>query len=87
MIKAQDDVDILALNRKRTEGIFCECKFTNKPMPMAEYDDLVIAAKAFPDTMKKHLMFISKGGFSTPVRRRAEDEGTVLLTAEDLFAE
>ena len=54
---------------------------------MAEYDDLVIAAKAFPDTMKKHLMFISKGGFSTPVRRRAEDEGTVLLTAEDLFAE
>lgn len=87
VIKAQDDVDILALNRKRTEGIFCECKFTNKPMPMAEYDDLVIAAKAFPDTMKKHLMFISKGGFSAPVRRRAEDEGTVLLTAEDLFAE
>lgn len=84
-IKAQDDVDILALNKKKTEGIFCECKFTNRPMPMEEYDDLVIATKAFPDTMKKHLMFISKSGYTAPVQRRAEEEGAVLLTMEDLF--
>ena len=84
-IKAQDDVDILALNKKKTEGIFCECKFTNRPMPMEEYDDLVIATKAFPDTMKKHLMFISKSGYTAPVQRRAEKEGAVLLTVEDLF--
>ena len=84
-IKAQDDVDILALNKKKTEGIFCECKFTNRPMPMEEYDDLVIATKAFPDTMKKHLMFISKSGYTAPVQRRAEEEGAVLLTVEDLF--
>lgn len=86
-IRAQDDVDLLALNKKRTEGIFCECKFTNRPMPMEEYEDLVTATKAFPEAMKKHLMFISKSGFTAPVQRRAEEEGTVLLTIEDLFTE
>lgn len=85
-IKAQDDVDLLALNRKKTEGIFCECKFTNKPMPMEEYDDLIMATKAFPEKMKKYLMFISKGGYTEPVKRRAEEEGTILLTIEDLFS-
>ena len=84
-IKAQDDVDLLALNKKRTEGIFCECKFTNRPMPMEEYDDLITATKAFPEEMRKHLMFISKSGFTAPVQRRAEEEGAVLLTIEDLF--
>ena len=86
-IRAQDDIDILAMNKKKTEGIFCECKFTNRPMPMEEYDDLVTATKAFPENMKKHLMFISKGGFTAPVERRAAEEGAVLLTLEDLFAE
>lgn len=84
-IKAQDDVDILALNKKKTEAIFCECKFTNRPMPMAEYDDLLTATKAFPDEMKKYLMFISKGGYTVPVQNRAKEEGAVLLTVEDLF--
>lgn len=84
-IRAQDDVDLLALNKKKTEGIFCECKFTNRPMPMEEYDDLVTATKAFPEDMKKYLMFISKSGFTAPVQKRAGEEGTVLLTMEDLF--
>ena len=85
VIKAQDDVDILALNKTKTEAIFCECKFTGRPMPMDEYEDLGIASKAFPKILKKHLMFISKSGFTDPVRRRAEEEGAVLLTLEDLF--
>lgn len=84
-IKAQDDVDILAVNKKRTEGIFCECKFTSRPMPMEEYEDLITATKAFPEGMKKHIMFISKSGYTAPVQRRAEEEGAVLLTVEDLF--
>ncbi|MCC8067360.1 MAG: ATP-binding protein, partial [Clostridiales bacterium] len=84
-IRAQDDVDLLALNRKKTEGIFCECKFTSRPMPMEEYDDLITAAKAFPKDMKKHFLFISRSGFTSPVKERAAKEGTVLLALEDLF--
>lgn len=84
-IKAQDDVDVLALNKNKTEGIFCECKFTNKPMPMEEYDDLITASKAFPQLKKKYFMFISKGGYTAPVQKRGEEDGTLLLTIEDLF--
>ena len=84
-IRAQDDVDILAYNRKRTEALFCECKFTNRPMPMEEYEDLVIATKAFPETIRKHLIFISKSGYAESVQRRAAEEGAVLYTIDDLF--
>lgn len=84
-IHAQDDVDILAYNRKHTEALFCECKFTSRPMPMEEYEDLVIATKAFPDSLVKHLAFISKSGYTEPVKRRAAEEGAVLYTIKDLF--
>lgn len=43
-IKAQDDVDILAISATGTEGLFCECKYRNRPMPMEEYEDLMTAA-------------------------------------------
>lgn len=86
-IKAQDDVDLLAINKKKTEAIFCECKFTNRPMPMEEYENLATATKAFPEISKKHLMFISKSGYLPSVLRRAKEEGTSLLTLEDLFLE
>ena len=52
---------------------------------MEEYDDLVTATKAFSEAMKKHLMFISKSGFTAPVQKRAAEEGAVLLTIKDLF--
>lgn len=86
-IRQQDDVDILALDKKGTKGIFCECKFRNKPMPMEEYDNLVTATKAFPSVKEVYLIFFSKSGFTAPVQKRAADEGTTLFTLEDLFSE
>ena len=84
-LRAQDDVDILAINKKGDEALFCECKFTNKPMPMEEYDDLIEAAKAFPGITKKHFMFISKNGFSASVSERAKTEDVKLLSIDDLY--
>lgn len=85
-IRAQDDVDILALDKKGTEALFCECKFTTRPMPMEEYEDLITASRAFPEATQKHFMFISRSGYTAPVVRRAAEEGAELLTIEDLFA-
>ena len=78
MIKAQDDVDILAFDKTGKKVLLCECKFRNKPMPMEEYDDLVMAAE-------KYLMFFSKSGFTESVKERAVRENAVLLTIEDLY--
>lgn len=85
VIKAQDDVDILALDKKGERAIFVECKFRNKAMPMEEYDDLVTAAEAFPELKERYLIFISKSGFTEPVLRRAKEEGAQLYTLDDLL--
>ena len=84
VIKAQDDVDLLALDRKGERGIFVECKFRNRPMAMDEYDDLVTATEAFPGVKEKKLMFISKGGFTEAVRRRAEEEGAEVIEVGEM---
>lgn len=85
IIKAQDDVDLLALDRKGEKGIFVECKFRNRPMAMEEYDDLVTVAEAFPEVREKKMIFISKGGFTETVRRRAEEEGAELVEVREMF--
>ena len=85
LLKAQDDIDILAYDKSGKKALFCECKFRNKPMAMDEYDDLVIATEMFRDIKEKHLMFFSKSGFTEPVKERAEREGTTLLTIDDLY--
>lgn len=85
IIKAQDDVDVMAIDRSGRKAIFMECKFTSSPMPYSEYEDLVIAAQAFPEIEEKHLCFISKSGYTEPVKRQAAIDGTVLLGIDDLF--
>lgn len=85
VIKAQDDVDILALSKDEKSAIFCECKYRNRLMPMEEYDDLMTAAMAFPTIKNKYFMFISKSGFLKPVKKRADEDGVMLFTIDDLF--
>ncbi len=85
MIKAQDDVDILAFDKNGKKALFCECKFRNKPMPMEEYDDLITASEIFKQVHEKYFLFISKSGFTEPVRKRAVKEGAMLLTITDLY--
>jgi len=85
LLKAQDDIDILALDKSGKKALFCECKFRNKPMAMEEYEDLVMAAEMFQDIKEKHFMFFSKSGFSESVKERALREETMLLTIDDLY--
>lgn len=84
-IKAQDDVDVLAIDRSGKNAIFMECKFTSSPMPYEEYTDLVNATKAFPNIQKSYLYFVSKSGYTEPVKRQAAIDHAVLLTIDDLF--
>ena len=85
VIKAQDDVDILMLSRNGKKGIFVECKFTSKPMPYDEYEDLKTAMSAFGNVKEKYMIFISKSGFTDSVAAAAEQDGATLLTIDNLF--
>lgn len=35
---------------------------------------------------EKYLMFVSKSGFTEPVRQRAKEEGTILIEIDDLYS-
>lgn len=85
-IKAQDDVDILLLDRSGKRALFVECKFTNKKMPHVEYEDLKTAMQAFEDIEDKRMMFISKSGYEDSVIRHAKEDGTFLLGIDNLFS-
>ena len=85
VIQAQDDVDILAVDRTGTKGIFCECKYRNRHMPMEEYDDLLTASAAFPKITERRFIFFSRSGYTQPVIERAARDGALLLTIEDLY--
>ncbi len=86
-IKAQDDVDILMLDKSGENGIFVECKFTNSKMPHREYEDLKDAMKAFPGITEKYMYFVSKSGYEASVIRYAQKDGAILLGLDDLFKE
>ncbi len=84
-IKAQDDVDLLAVDKTGKRAIFIECKFTSQPMPYDEYEDLVTATKAFPRIEEKQLWFISKSGYTKSVIEQAKKDNAMLLTIDNLF--
>ena len=85
LIKAQDDVDLLAIDKSGKKGIFIECKYISKQMTYDEYEDLMIASRVFSNIEEKYLWFISKGGFSNSVIEKAKEENVTLLTIDDLF--
>lgn len=84
-LKAQDDVDILAMDRSGKEALFVECKYRSQPMTYDEYEDLWNATRAFPQIEKKHLMFISRSGYSESVMEAAKKDNVKLLGLNDLF--
>ena len=86
-IRAQDDVDILMIDKTGKKAIFVECKYTSKKVPIEEYNNLKTAMKAFPKIKEKHIYFFSKSGYSNPVIRCAEKDKTVLLELDDLFSD
>ena len=55
-IKAQDDVDILLIDRTGKKGLFVECKYTNKKMPHEEYEDLKTAMEIFTNIDEKKMV-------------------------------
>lgn len=83
--KKQDDIDILALNKSGNSAIFCECKFKKSAFDMKEYDDLICVSEIFTKPEKRYFYLFSKGGYTKSVRERAEKDGTVLVSVDDLF--
>lgn len=84
--KMQDDMDILAFDRKKESAIFCECKFKNAVFDKKEYEDLMSAAAIFTQPVNRYFYIFSKGGYSDWVLEAAQRQGKIyLLGINDLF--
>lgn len=84
---AQDDIDILALNKNKDKGIFCECKFTNKPFDEKEFDDLLISTKAIASVTESWLYVFSKSGWTKGAEEKAKKFNVRFVTVEELFSD
>lgn len=83
--KMQDDIDIVAFDRKKESAIFCECKYRNQPFCRKEYEDLMNAAAVFTQPAHQYYYIFSKGGYSDWVKKAAQTQGVHLLGIDDLF--
>ncbi|MDO4178782.1 MAG: ATP-binding protein [Phascolarctobacterium sp.] len=85
ILKKQDDIDILCLDKSETKAIFCECKFRNEAFDIKEYRDLMNASEIFHSIKEKYFYILAKGGFTEAVNAQAKIDGVKLLTIDDLF--
>ena len=81
------EIDIIGSvgNSGRTEGLFAECKFTNRP---ADTEDL-LRLKEYAGYVKgfdiRHYAIFSRSGFTDRLADRAETEGTALISLDMMY--
>jgi len=83
--KANDDIDILLVDKSEEEYILCECKFKNEEFGKPEYETLLERASIFPNAKKIHFYAFSKSGFSSWVQEHATDDHVTLIDIDQLF--
>jgi AAA+ ATPase superfamily predicted ATPase len=84
--KIEIEIDILAYHKD--EALFCECKWTNKPVGTDILETLESKASRIVRYTKKHYALFAKSGFSPPLKRIAAARNNVLLfDLNDLYAE
>ena len=84
-LKAQDDVDILILNKAKDMAVFCECKFKNSKFDLQDLNDVLDSMKIFPSLKEKWIYVFSKSGWTSSVEEVAKENNASLITVEDLF--
>ena len=84
--KKSDDIDILLLDKKQENAIFCECKFRNTPFDKQEFDNLISASHIFTTPVQRYYYLFSKSGFTKWVEDMANSRNDIrLLSVDDLF--
>lgn len=81
----EDEIDILGLNEGEKVALFGECKWSETPVGMSEFEDLREKARKVrwkKENRKEHYIFFSKSGFKEELKRA--DEGVILYDLEDM---
>jgi AAA+ ATPase superfamily predicted ATPase len=76
------EIDIVAYDSNRTNVIYGECKFTEKPMDVDVYYELVKKAKEvnLSSNASEHFILFSINGFSDQLVKLAKENPTIILS-------
>jgi len=72
ILKSEQEIDILAHNKKERKAIFCECKWSDEQVDSHVLDGLIDKSSMFSYEDKCYILF-SKSGFKVNVKKRAND--------------
>ena len=81
------EIDVIALNEETKEILFCECKWTNKPVDFAILNELQEKAKFvnwFVDDRKEYFLLFSKSGFTQQLEEYAREQHILLADGFNL---
>lgn len=73
-----DEIDILAVNEKTKDVLFCECKWRNQKVDWDVVEELKQKANLvdwYNTKRKEQFLVISKSGFTTQCLRQMRNEG------------
>nr|WP_316621476.1 ATP-binding protein [uncultured Ruminococcus sp.] len=80
--RSDTEIDIVAIDESSDNVIFGECKFTNEPMDVDVYYQLLEKIERVEwkkKTRKNHFVFFSFNGYTDKLRQLAEEKGDILL--------
>jgi len=81
--KAEQEIDLIAVNSSNTKAIFCECKWRNEKMPESVIAGLIDKCEMF-SYKEKYYYFFSKSGFTDAAKKKA-GEGIRLIEFSEMF--
>jgi AAA+ ATPase superfamily predicted ATPase len=84
----EKEIDIVALNEKTGDILFCECKWQNKKMDRSVIEDLIQKSEYVEWKNKErinHYAVMSKTGFTADAKRFAEKNGVHTFTLSQCF--
>ena len=82
VLKAEQEIDILAFDDDAEKAIFCECKWTNEKVGSRVVDDLVRRSGMF-GFREKYFIVFSKSGFKEDAKKK-ECDGIRLVAFKDM---
>ena len=83
-----EEIDIVAINKEENSVLFCEVKWSNKPVGINVYESLRDKAEKVlwgrKDRRETYCLF-SKKGFTQAMIKRARKEGVILFKEDELY--
>jgi AAA+ ATPase superfamily predicted ATPase len=81
------EIDIVGFNAETQEIVFGEVKWTNKPVGINIYKDLVEKSEKVDwkrESRREYFIFFSKNGFTNELTEFSQDKNIILITKDDL---